>query len=44
MWPTTARSGSAPSSPISAIEDPMPSVLSRANDAASRQSAATGAS
>ena len=44
MWPTTASSGFAPSSPISAIDDPIPSVLRRANEAASRQTAAAGPS
>ncbi len=42
MWPTTASSG-APS-PIRAIEEPIPSVESVANEAASRQTEAAGPS
>ncbi len=36
MWPTIASSGFASASPMRAIEEPIPSVLSSANDAASR--------
>ena len=42
MWPTTASSGEA--SPTRAIEEPMPSLLSSAKEAASRQTAAAGPS
>src|SRR5258707_209932 len=42
MWPTTASSGAA--SPTVAIEEPMPSVVSSAKEAASRQTAAAGPS
>ena len=42
MWPTTASSGAA--SPTRAIEEPIPSVLSSAKEAASRQTAAAGPS
>jgi hypothetical protein len=41
---TRASSGLASSSPISAIEEPIPSVRRRATDAASRQTPAAGAS
>ena len=44
MWPTIASSGLASSSPTRAIEDPIPSVLSSAKDAASRHTAAAGPS
>ena len=42
MWPTTASSGEA--SPTRAIEEPMPSPLSSAKEAASRQTSAAGPS
>ena len=42
MWPTTARSGAA--SPTLAIEEPSPSVVTSANAASSRHTAAAGAS
>src|SRR6478609_8892773 len=42
IWPTTASSGEA--SPTRAIEEPRPSLLSSAKEAASRQTAAAGPS
>ncbi len=44
MWPTIATSGCSCSPATRAIDDPMRSVVSSANDAASRQIAAAGPS